>query len=154
MSNHIRTHIESVLKTSSIINYLINLNSINQYKQFSQKISIEQLNDILFFAYEHNIKLNLLTKHLIQCVSSINNNFHSNLFIELINLFVLHQQKYYDIQTKIPNEILQKFINHLELNLTNDQIKIISLFDLNLLCSAMYRLQISLKNQNLLKYIA
>ncbi|CAF1017941.1 unnamed protein product [Rotaria sordida] len=154
MLNHIRINLESILKTSSIINYLNNLNSINQYENFSQKISIEQLNDILFFAYEHNIKLNLLTKRLIECILPINNNFHSNLFIELINLFVLHQQKYYDQKTKIPNEILQKFINYLELNLTQNQIKMISLFDLSLLCSAMYRLQISLKNINLLEYIA
>ncbi|CAF1500303.1 unnamed protein product [Rotaria sordida] len=154
MLNHIRKNLESILKTSSIINYLNNLNSINQYENFSQKISIEQLNDILFFAYEHNIKLNLLTKRLIECILPINNNFYSNLFIELINLFVLHQQKYYDQKTKIPNEILQKFINYLELNLTQNQIKMISLFDLSLLCSAMYRLQISLKNINLLEYIA
>ncbi|CAF1531179.1 unnamed protein product [Rotaria sp. Silwood1] len=154
MLNHIRTHIESVLKTSSIINYLINLNSINQYKFFSYKISIEQLNDILFFAYEHNIKLNFLTKRLIECVLPINNKYHSNLFIELINLFVFHQQKYYDIETKHSNDILQKFINNLELNLTNKQINSISLFDLSLLCSAMYRLQISLKNNYLLEYIA
>ncbi|CAF3041584.1 unnamed protein product [Rotaria sp. Silwood2] len=106
MSNHIRINLESILKTSSIINDLINLNFINQYKFFSQKISIAQLNDMLFFAYENTIKLNLLTKRLIECVLPINNSFHSNLFIELIDLFVLHQQKYYDQATKIPNEIL------------------------------------------------
>ncbi|CAF3188265.1 unnamed protein product [Rotaria socialis] len=155
MSDHIRTHIESILKTSSALNYLISLNSTNQQQLLSLTISIEQLRDILFFAYEHNIKLNLIVKHLIQCVSSnANHKLDSNLFIELMNLLVLHQQKYYDITTKDPNEILQKFINHLELSLTKDQIKTISLTDLSLLCSAMYRLQISLKNVNLLDYIA
>src|SRR5438874_7801316 len=50
MSNHIYTNLESIFKTSSIINYLINLNSKNQIKNFSQIITIEQFNDILFFA--------------------------------------------------------------------------------------------------------
>jgi len=154
MSNDIRTNIESILKTSSIINYLKNLNTKNQMKFFSQTISIEQFNDILFFAYEHQIKLDLLIKRLIECISPINKPYHSNFFLELINLLVLHQQKYYDHQTKTPNKILQKLINHLELNLTKDQIKSYSLSDLSLLSSAMYRLQISLKNIHLLESIA
>ena len=149
MSNAIRTKLESILKTSSINNYLIKLNSKKTTKYFSQTISLEQLNDILFFAYENNIKLNLLTTHLIERVSLINENVDSRLFIELINLFVLHQQKYYDYKTKNPNKILENFINNLELHLTND----ISLSDLSLLCSAMYRLQLSLKNPQLLEYI-
>jgi hypothetical protein len=153
MSNHIRTNIESIFKTSSIINYLTNLNTKNPRKFFSQTITIEQLNDILFFAYENNLKLDFLIKHLIECVSPINPNFHSNLFLEFINFLVLHQQKYYDYQTKNPNEILQKFISHFELNLTNEQIKNYSLSDLSLLCSAMYRLQIPLINIHLLEYI-
>ena len=153
MFDHIRTHIESILKTRSIIDYLTNLNSKHQYQLFSQTITIEQLNDILFYAYEHNIKLDLLTKRLIECVSFVNKHFHSSVFIELINLFVLHQQKYYDIETKSPNQTIEKFIHYFECNLTQDEIKCISLASLSLLCSSMYRLQISLKNQDLLEYI-
>lgn len=154
MSNHIRINLESILKTSSIIDFLKNFNNKYRSKLFSKTLTIEQLNDILFFAYEHNIKLDLLTKRLIECISPINKNFHSNLFVELINFLVLHQQKYYDNQTKNANKILENFIHHLELNLTNDQIKSISLSDLSLLCSAMYRLQIILKNPVLLDYIS
>ncbi len=153
MSNHIRTHIESIFQTSSIIDYLINFNSKTSTKHFSHTLTIEQLNDILFFAYEHNIKLDFLTKHLIECVLPINKKFPSNVFIELINLFVLHQQKHYDYQTKSPNKILKNFVNDLELNLTKDEINHFSLSDLSFLCSAMYRLQISLTNTDLLEYI-
>lgn len=144
MLNYIRINIESILKL-----YLI-----NSTKVCSQPITIEQFNDILFFAYEHNIKLNLLTKHLIECILPINKNFHSNLFIELVNFLVLHQEKYYDYQTKIPNKILENFIRNLEFNLTKNQIENYSLTDLSLLCSAMYRLQLSLKNNYLLESIA
>lgn len=150
MINAIRTNIESIVKTSSITNYLMNLNTKTQHEFFSKSISIEQLRDLLFFAYEHNIKLNFISKLSLKP----NDNFDPNSFIELINLFVLHQQKYYDIKTKNPNEILQNLINQYELNLTNDQIKSISLNELSLLCSAMYRLHLSLKNINLLTYIA
>ncbi|CAF1167012.1 unnamed protein product [Adineta steineri] len=153
MSNHIRTHLESLLKTSSIITNLNDLNTRNTMKNFSQTLTIEQFNDLLFFAYEHNIKLDFLIKRLIECLIPMNKTISSNLFIEFINLLVLHQQKYYDYQTKNPNKILENIISSFEFNLTDEQIKNISLIDLSLLCSAMYRLQMPLKNQNLLDYI-
>ncbi|CAF1482252.1 unnamed protein product, partial [Adineta steineri] len=153
MSNHIRTHLESLLKTSSIITNLNDLNTKNTMKNFSQTLTIEQFNDLLFFAYEHNIKLDFLIKRLIECLIPMNKTISSNLFIEFINLLVLHQQKYYDYQTKNPNKILENIISSFEFNLTDEQIKNISLVDLSLLCSAMYRLQMPLKNQNLLDYI-
>jgi hypothetical protein len=151
MTNQIRANLESLLQTSSVLHYLKNFNSKNSKQDFKQPISIEQLSDILFFAYEHNLKLDLFTKHLIECVSPITTKtFSSNFYLELINLFVLHQQKHYDHQTKNPNEILLNFIYHLELNL---QIENLSLTDLSLLSSAMYRLQIPIKNLDLLHLI-
>jgi len=153
MSSHIRTNLESLLKTSSVLHYLQNFNSKNQIKDFRQTLSIEQLTDILFFAYEHNLKLDLFTKRLLECVSPMSKTFSSNLYLELINLLVLHQQKHYDHQTKNPNEILLKFIHHFEMNLSKNQIENFSLSDLSLLCSAMYRLQIPIKNLDLLQSI-
>ncbi|UJR21890.1 hypothetical protein I4U23_024962 [Adineta vaga] len=150
MSDHLHTQLKSLLKTSSIHNHLIHLNST---KHFSENLTIEQLNDILFYAYKHQIKLDLLTKRLIECLNPIEKNSSSNLFIEFVNLLVLHQQKYYDYQTKAPNKTLDKLLQTFEFNLTKDQIKNISLSDLSLLCSAMYRLQISLKNHQLLESI-
>jgi hypothetical protein len=154
MSDHLRTNLQSIFKTSSILTYLTNINSKNPTKYFSQTISIEQFNDILFFAYKNNLKLDLFAKQLIERVSLIDKGFHSDLFLELTNLLVLHRQKHYDYRTKNPNKTLQKLINHLETNLTQDQIEHFSLSDLSLLSSAMYRLQLPLCNNDLLESIA
>jgi hypothetical protein len=151
MNSQIRTNLERLLQTSSVLRYLTNFNSKNLTKDFKQIISIEQLTDILFFAYEHNLKLDRFTKRLIECVSPvITKTFSSNLYLELINLLVLHQQKHYDHQTKNPNEILLKFIHHLEFNIPIEEL---SLTDLSLLSSAMYRLHIPIKNPDLLDSI-
>ena len=151
MNNQIRTNLEKLLQTSSVLGYLTNFNSKNLTKDFKQTISIEQLSDILFFTYEHNIKLDRFTKRLIECVSPVTNKtFPSNLYLELINLLVLHQQKHYDHQTKNPNEFLLKFIHQLELKIP---IEDLSLTDLSLLSSAMYRLHIPIKNPDLLHLI-
>lgn len=153
MSRDIHANLQSLFKTSSVLNYLTNSNSRNSTKSFSQTISIEQLTDILFFAYENNLKLDLFTKHLLECLSPINKPIPFNLHLELINLLVLHQQKHYDHQTKNPNKILQNLIHHLELSLTKDQIHNLPLPEFSLFCSAMYRLQIPLQNQDLLESI-
>ena len=153
MSAHIRSNLQRLFQTTSLVNYLTHSNSKPQLKDFSEKISIEQLNDILFFAYEHTLKLDLFTKHLLECVSLTDTPISVSLYLELINLLVLHQQKHYDQQTKSPNRILENLIYRIESNLTKDQIQNFSLSDLSLLCSGMYRLQLPLKNVHLLESI-
>ena len=123
MSNHLHSQLQSLLRTSAINNQLIHLNST---KDFTENLSIEQLNDLLFFAYEHQIKLDLLTKRLIECVDPTHTQPSPHLFIELVNLLVLHQQKYYDYETKVPNKTLENFLQTFELNLTIEQIKTFS----------------------------
>ena len=154
LSARIHTNLQNLFQTTSVLNYLTKFNFMNSsIEQFSQTISIEQLNDILFFAYEHSLQLDLFTKRLLERVSPIEKSISFDLYLEFINLLVLHQQKRYDQQTKLSNQILQKLIYHLELTLTKDQIQTIPLSELSLLCSAMYRLQLPLKNADLLRSI-
>lgn len=153
MSEHIRSNLQRLFQTTSLVNYLTQFNSKSQLNKFSKTISIEQLNDILFFAYEHTLKLDLFTKRLLECVALTDTSISVHLYLELINLLVLHQQKHYDQQTKIANEILENFISRIESNLSKEQIPNLSLSELSLLCTSMYRLHLPMKNLHLLELI-
>ena len=150
---HLRSRAESLLKTSSAIQYLKHCNTPTTMNQFSQRLSTDELIHLLFFAYQHQVKLDLLTKRLIECVSSADTSLSSSSFVELLHLLVLHQQKHYDSQTKLPNRSLTDFLHRLESNLTKEQITQFSISELSLLSTAMYRLQIPVSNDQLLHQI-
>ena len=147
----IKIELEKLFRTSSISSYLETLNSKDR---FPHSISFEQLNNILFYAYQHQLKLNRLTTRLIECVSPKPSSISTNFYLDFVQLLVLHQQKYYDSKTKLPNQILVDFLQHLEFNLTFEQIQTCSLNDLSLLASAMYRLQMPIKNIRLLEQLS
>ena len=122
-------------------------------KQFSRALTSDDLIHLLFFAYQHQLKLDLLTKRLIECIPSDDTPLLSSSFVELLHLLVLHQQKHYDSHTKLPNRTLVDFLHRLENHLTKEQIAQFSISDLSLLSTAMYRLQIPLSNTQLLGQI-
>lgn len=149
-----KTDLEKLFQTSSILSYLQTLNSNNDFHRFSRSISFEQLINILFFAYQHQLKLNhRLTKYFIECVQPKPSSISTNFYFEFVQLLVLHQQKYYDSKTKLPNKILEQFLHHLEDSLTSQQIQTFSLNDLSLLASAMFRLQLPIRNIRLLEHL-
>lgn len=153
MITHLQTRVESLLRTSSAIQYLKQCNTKSTVKQFSRAMTTDDLIHLLVFAYQHQLKLDLLTKRLIECTSSDDTPLSSSSFVELCHLLVLHQQKHYDSQTKLPNRTLVDFLNRLESHLTNEQIAQFSISELSLLSTAMYRLQIPLSNAQLLHQI-
>jgi hypothetical protein len=153
-SSVLHQQITQLLKTSSVQQFVRTLNQTKHDEPISSTINIEQFIDILFVAYEHQFTLNHLVHRLIESTSSTNIHLSLTSFVELVFLLVLHQQKYYDQQTKTKNQTLEVFLRRLEFQFTNEHVRCLTQVDLSLLCSAMYRLHIPLCNRSLLQHIS
>lgn len=116
-------------------------------------LHFDQLIDLLYFTYKNRISFERSIPLLIENVVEPR-KISANLFIELVHLLVLHQQKYFHPQTKKPNEILIRFLRQIENQFDDEEILRLSINDLSLLSSMMYRLQMPLMNKQILEHLS
>lgn len=151
----LRKELEKIFSSSSPIETLRDLNS-NPSKCRTLKIdlSVEEFKKILYFSYKNNLRLDGLTKFLIDQISMFDEkSVRLTDFVELLHLLVVHRENLYDKKTKNVNKKLDKVLTKLEENLPVEEIDRISVEQLGLISSSMYRLQVPMKNRFLLEKI-